>query len=538
MTLDAIIIADPGEDGDSGIFPHRLRLDGRTCSIQNVVNCLEHNGRVVPPVSGDGRMSWWSAYRLNGIYLLSYLTQQGFSVELVNKYFKEKNRCKALLTQSPRSVIISTTFVRNKGVLRRLVDDIRDAASDVFIIAGGVFVYTSYLLLQRSRDGDYETESAMEDYLFLGETDPRADLFIISAQGENILCHALERLRDNRPVDDLPNTAYRQGSRYEFTRRLDDISTTGDVSSVEWGDLPGAIFEPGVVPLRASRGCPYNCAFCNFVKDRRLLYTKPAEGVVKELRTVSERGARYVWFVDDNFRLGKKEIRQFCERIIGESLPIQWMTMIRASGLKGLDPSLLREAGCIEVQMGLESADPTVLKNMNKGADPELYGEVVEGLLAAGINCSCYFMFGFPGETEESALRTRQFIHELEHPELEGTLSWTLFPFSLAPLSPVYEPAMREKFGLTGYMDRWAHATMDSDRAMEHVREAFMELNQSCAIYRGDNLDILRGFRPARQKRFLVERHRLSKKALRDSLDDKQLVDFFANVLCEKGMDR
>jgi radical SAM superfamily enzyme YgiQ (UPF0313 family) len=183
------------------------------------------------------------------------------------------------------------------------------------------------------------------------------------------------------------------------------------------------------------------------------------------------------------------------------------------------------------LQMGLESADTGILKNMNKGADPKLYREVVEGLLGAGINCSCYFMFGFPGETEESARRTRRFIQDLEHPELEGALSWTLFPFSLAPLSPIYEPEMRARFGLTGYMDRWKHATMDSDRAVEHVRESFMELDHSCAIYRGDNLDILRRFSPAQQKRFLVERHRLSKRALEGSLTNEEVISAFGEIL-------
>jgi hypothetical protein len=90
---------------------------------------------------------------------------------------------------------------------------------------------------------------------------------------------------------------------------------------------------------------------------------------------------------------------------------------------------------------------------------------------------------------------------------------------------------MREKFGLTGYMDQWRHGTMDSDRAMEHVREAFMELDHSCAIYRGDNLDILRRFPAAQQKRFLVERHRLGKKAVRGPLTDEEVISAFGKIL-------
>lgn len=535
MSLDAIIVAAPGAGGDTGIIPSRLHLSGRPCSIQNVMNAMDHQGRIVPPVAGEGRDYWWAAYRLNGIYLLSYLMRKGFSVELVNKYFLERERFRDLLGQNPRSVIISTPFIRNKTVLKEIVDDMRDLAPDLFIIAGGAFVYASYLLQERALDGRYDAASGAGDYLFIEKKDPSVDLFIISGQGESILCDALERLRDSRPMDDLPNVAYRQGEGHAFTPRIDDISGTKDLPLVDWAALPDFIFESGVVPMRASRGCPYRCAFCNFVKDRRLLYTKPEDLLIQELKTVSQRGVRYIWFLDDNFRMGKRDMEAFCRRIIEESISLQWLTMIRASAIKGMDFSLLREAGCIDVQMGLESADPGILENMAKGVTPDVYREVVEGLLSAGIHASCYFIFGFPGETEETAMRTRRFIQEMEHPELEGTLSWTLFHFSLAPLSPIYDPDMRAKYGLTGYMDTWQHNTMDVRRAREHVNEAFMELDNSCPIYRGDNLKILEGLSPQQRKRFVVERHRLAKKALDTPPTDEEVLAAFSAILRPGG---
>ena len=531
MGLDAILIGDSGEDSLSGTNPLRLSLDGRTAFIQVVLNYLENQGQVVPPIDGDGTMSWSSAPKLNGIYLLSYLTKHHFDVELVNSYYEEKDRFSSLLEQTPRVAIISTTFVHSKQALRKLIDDIRSQAPDIFIIVGGPFIYLSYLMLQRSFEQKYETEPAKDDFLFLDvNNEPSVDLYIISLRGEERLCEALKRINDNRPIDTLPNSARLAGKTYSFASRVDDIPNGGDIV-IDWESLPDRIFQTVVVPVQASNGCPYKCTFCNFTKDRRLMFMKPIEQLVSELRAVSRRGVRYVWFSDDNFRLGRGNLTSICQRLADEDLPIQWMSFIRASTLRNVDGELLRRSGCIEVQLGLESAHPQVLRNMNKKASPQLYHDVVRKVLAAGINCSCYFIFGFPGETDETALRTREFIKSIEFPELDGILTWSMFPFILSPMSPIYEFEMRQKYGLTGYMQQWKHKSMDSSQVMEHIKKTFFELENSGPISRGDNLDILFGLTPYERKKFVALRHKLSKLAIESQLKKHDIIESFTKVL-------
>jgi len=530
LGLDAIIISESGKEGSTGITPERLLLDGKPCSIQVVLNYLEHGGHVVTPVDGDGMMSWWSAPKLNGIYLYSCLTKEGFNVRLINKYFKERDNFRDLLKQGPRAVIISSTFIRGKHSLSELTDDIRDLAPDIFIIAGGSFVYLSYLVFQRSHEKGYISDSDKDDLLFFNTDEPSVDFYIISLLGEQILCETLKRIKQNRPLNDLPNSAQHIGKEYSFTSRIDDIPNAGDMS-VDWSALPDGMFKSGVIPLQTSKGCPYKCAFCNFTRDRRLMLIKPVDRLVDELKDISSRGTRYVWFVDDNFRHGRTDLNSVCQSFIDNGIDIRWMTMVRADTLKHVDAELLRQSGCIEVQLGMESADPDILRNMNKKAGPELYRNVVRKMLGAGINCSCYFIFGFPGETDETALRTQEFIKDIEHPELEGTLSWSLFPFSLYPMSPIYEVEERKKYGLTGYLRDWKHSTMDSTRAMEHVRETFLELDNSCPAYRGDNLNILLNLSPHQRKSFLVSRHRLSKKALDRKIEKDEIIACFSKAL-------
>ena len=529
--LDAIIIADSGDDTLSVTNPLKLKLDGRVGDIQVVKNYIHYKGRVTSPVNGDNKLSWSSAPKLNGLYLLSYLTKRNFNVALIKNYVREKEDFQDLLSGNPKAVIISTPFIFFKKKLKQLVEDIRSLAPDIFIIAGGTFVNYSYLLLQKAAEADYETDSAAGDFLFLqAGNEPDINLYIVSHRGENILCHALQRLVEGLSPNSLNNTAHLAGASYVFSARYNDISTVSP-PDVDWSTLPPSIFKTGVVPLQASNGCPYNCSFCNFTKDRRLMFVKPLDQLIAEIKIVEQRGIKYVWFIDDNFRLGSKDLNAVSRRFIKEDIRVKWMCFIRASSLKTADMEQLQKAGCIEVQIGLESGDPQILRNMNKKAAPEMYMKVIGNLMNQGINVSCYFISGFPGETETTAQTTRDFIRSIENPDAPGSLSWSIYPFILSPLSPVYEPAMRKKFGLTGYLQKWTHSTMNYKEAKQLVLKAFFELENSGPIYRGDNLDLLGELSHERKKDFFRDRHYLSKKLMQNELGREEIIRTFDEIV-------
>lgn len=531
MSLDAILIADTGVDSFSQSTPLRVDIGGRTASVQVAANYVENGGRIVPPVRGDNSMSWASAPNYNGIFLLNYLRKRGYDVVLINGFYEERESFRRLLEGQPRSLLVSTTFILDKKRLRDFTEEIRAMAPETPIIAGGPFVFSSYLLLKRMDDPGYDTDSAKKDFLFLDvDEEPSVDLYVVSQRGEEVLCQALDRVRQGRPLDDLPNTATFDGRSYSFSKRIDELSGSLQLE-IDWMPLPEDVFRSGSVTMQASNGCPYRCAFCNFVKDRRHTFVKPIDQLVAEMREVASRGVHYVRFVDDNFRLGSDDLNAVSQRLVEEDLGLRWMSFFRASTLKNADLPLLHRAGCMEVRLGLESADASVLRNMNKRSDPDLYAETIRRLLAAGIDCAVSFIFGFPGETDETARQTIEFIKKVECPEEEGVLTWSLFPFILAPLSPIYESELRKKYGLSGYMQDWKHDTMDFEQAKGYVLDAFLELENSDTIYSGDNIDMLLDLGPKGRKELVRCRHDLAKRGMKGRLETKELLGSFRNVL-------
>ncbi len=78
------------------------------------------------------------------------------------------------------------------------------------------------------------------------------------------------------------------------------------------------------------------------MKDRRLMGVKPIEELIEELKIVQERGARYVWFADDNFRLGRNDLERVCQKFLDRRINVKWKSFIRPGAMKGMDMEILK----------------------------------------------------------------------------------------------------------------------------------------------------------------------------------------------------
>jgi anaerobic magnesium-protoporphyrin IX monomethyl ester cyclase len=467
--MDVIVVAGISKriGGQFGV-KQALNKDGL---VMNFTNLQKYFGIH----SAEENFSNFETPFLAGIYLYNYLSKRGINCGLINFLDIEIERFQNLLQQSPKAVALSSTFLIDIRAVKKVTQIIRQYAPDIKIILGGPLVYNSYLLYQL-RDSDYDTASCVQDYFFLN-TDEQyykdIDLFVIEEQGEETLHQVVDAIKNYQDCSEIPNLAYYQNDQLFFTSRKQEHNYfTEDL--IQWDKIPDEYIYP-VFPMRGSLGCPYRCRYCNFAPNRAFRL-KSAEILGQEIAAIVVMGkVKIIRFTDDNLFLTRKHVEEYCRKIMEVGKGIQWASFIRANSISKENVKLLRDSGCISTMIGMESGNRSILREMNKKDTPEHYLEVVGLLNKHGISTQLTFLIGFPGETPQTIEDTINLINQF-HNQGPAINEVSIFPFGLAPLSPIFSPENRKKYNLSGYMMNRSHNTMNSEEARQYAGELFFRL--------------------------------------------------------------
>jgi len=469
--MDVVIIAGISKDKGSQFslkHDYLLTKDGMIMNYSNLKKIFSFS-----PFSA---LAGYNTPYLAGIYLYSYLSRRGVKCGLINFFDLEIEQFEKLIQQEPKIVAISSTFLTNIRAVKKITEIIRRYAPDIKIILGGPLVYNSYLLYQ-IKDNNYDINSCNQDYFFLNSEKfyhEDIDLFVVEEQGEETLWGVVNAIKNCKDYQEIPNLAYYKNDQLVFTyRRTENNDFSEDL--VNWDEVPKEYIYP-IFPVRGSRGCPYRCKFCNFSPGRTFRLKSP-DIVAQEIAALANTGrVRMIRFTDDNLFLNRRYLEDYCRNIIKVGKGIKWTSFIRASSITEDNIQLLKDSGCLLAQIGVESGDRSILKEMNKKDTPENYLRVIELLNTHGISTQLYFIIGFPGETVKTIENTIQLINQFHYqgPAINEIM---IFPFILVPLSPVYEPENRKKYNLNGYMTEWVHYTMNSEEAQKVAREILLRID-------------------------------------------------------------
>lgn len=203
--------------------------------------------------------------------------------------------------------------------------------------------------------------------------------------------------------------------------------------------FPGERYGRGKVAatITASRGCPFNCAFCANVYRNPVPFRSP-NNIVAELKELIDRGVTQFRFEDDIFTLHPK-FDELCGKI--GVYNISYKCHGRSDLLTGKMVRALKLSGCEEFGLGVESADDKVLKLNNKREDISATIKAVKILKDYGIRVKTYFIAGLPGETDETLRLNKEFFMACKPDK------WTLSTFTPYPGSDIFNhPA---KYGIT-----------------------------------------------------------------------------------------
>lgn len=238
--------------------------------------------------------------------------------------------------------------------------------------------------------------------------------FAIVGEGEVAFPELLAALAVGGDLRAVPGLCYRDGERIEVNPPVRQ-EAFGRSNMGDWVDWRAYERGGGTWAIHTKRGCPLQCVFCNYpVMEGHALRQRSAVDVVDEIERVRATvGPRTFEFTDSTFNVPESHARSICEEIIRRKLRVK----LSAVGINPLTVSedlfdLMIRAGFVSLIISPDSANDAMLRNLRKGFTAEHVRNTARWARRSGIRCTWFFLFGGPGETNETAEETVAFVEE------------------------------------------------------------------------------------------------------------------------------
>lgn len=261
---------------------------------------------------------------------------------------------------------------------------------------------------------------------------PEVD-YLVLGEGEAAFAELLERIGDPAALAQVQGIAFRANGRTTITdiRPLEDdldrlpfparhLTPYQKYSSVIARRAP-------ITTMFTSRGCPYQCIFCDRPHLGKKFRARSAKNVVDEMEECIAMGIREFLVYDDTFTIQRQRVLDVCDEIIRRKLDIGWDIRARVNTVDAEMLRRLRQARCERIHYGVEAGTDRVLKILQKGITLEQARQAFQETKRAGISTLAYFMLGAPTETREDILQTISFARELD-PDFVHITIVTPFP--------------------------------------------------------------------------------------------------------------
>ena len=170
-----------------------------------------------------------------------------------------------------------------------------------------------------------------------------------------------------------------------------------------------------IITLITSRGCPYNCIYCDKSISTRQVKFRSADKIFDEIKYITTGlNKKKLYIVDDHFFLRKDRVEPILDRIIAERLPIKWICQSRVDGISEDILRKAKQSGCEQIIYGIETGDEDELKYIRKGTTLSEAEASVRFTKETGIITRVNFMLGFPISTKQSIRNTINFAKMLK----------------------------------------------------------------------------------------------------------------------------
>lgn len=337
--------------------------------------------------------------------------------------------------------------------LQDLLDNERYDVIGVSVIAG-YYQYKKLLKLSEAINNSKNRPfyilgghgPAPEPEYFMRKT--QADVIVIG-EGEETAAELADALEGKRSLQSVNGIAYNDNGNCVRTLPRGLIQDIDTIPFPAWDlfpmdhytmlRMPHILNGERCLPVLSGRGCTFKCNFC-YRMDKGFR-PRSIANIIEELEILKSRyNVTYIAFSDELLMSSVERTEEICEGILKAKLNIKWDCNGRLNYAKPELLQLMKRAGCVYINYGIESLDQKALITMKKGLTVKMIHEGIQHTLDSGISPGYNVIFGNIGETRESLQMGVDFLLKYDdHSELR-----TIRPVTPYPGSPLYDYAIEK----------------------------------------------------------------------------------------------
>jgi anaerobic magnesium-protoporphyrin IX monomethyl ester cyclase len=375
---------------------------------------------VHPPPRSEFDRHWARFPALGIAYIASSLRAAGHEIELLDGKLDDLtiDEIVSRVRERPPDLVGITCMTVEYPRAVEIASRIKEGRAEVPIVVGGAHV--NAVGRQALEEGDGF------DYACVGE-------------GEHLACELAEALERDADPSAIPGIVSRKGDELVNAAPRPPPENYDVLPFPAW-DLFSHV---DTLPLITHRGCPFKCVFCSHNSGFKPRYRTPAN-VLDEVEQILERyRPQRIRIEDETFGLHMGRTKAILEGIISRGFHhgVRFSAQTRVDRVDEEFIRLLKTANFETLELGVETGNPDMLREIKKGITLEQVEYAVALAKANGLRVWCKFILGHPHETHATIRDTMGFITKINPHQLSVSI---MTPF---PGTPIHEMALRGEGG-------------------------------------------------------------------------------------------
>ncbi len=399
------------------------------------------------------------------LYIAAVLEQMGHELQVFD-VDPDVSPCIDEVKEFAPHIVGLSCYTSTYPKAQRLTRQLKAMLPDSIFICGGVHATAKPVETLRELEVDY----------------------LVYAEGERTIARLVRLIEagGTEGFDEIKGLYYRKDGEIHFTGPPDLIQ---DLDSIPFParhllNFDSYLVPPGMIrgyamervtTIFTSRGCPYPCVYCaSSIVLGKKVRRRSVANVVAELESlVASYGIQGFYICDDLVTADRSWMVDFSRELTEKKLGLRWACQARVDCVDEEMLVLMKKAGCIQLDFGVESGSDKTLKTMKKATKVNTTYNTFQLTRKLKLRSCATFILGFPGETEVDMEDSFQLAKDIR---ANYTVFYFLTPY---PGTPIYNMAVENNWidpGLTtaeNFTHRQASLPI---MAIEHAPEELVAL--------------------------------------------------------------